>query len=131
MVEYHGWITLREASSETNEDRLVVIAALIQQEIERRNAQHRIIGMKVVNANYIMWFAGCTNHWSSDVDDIFELLRFVATQAPGSYGLLYLWDDEDLQYENEFRVWKLAKGMLSQHADPFLSPCVPTIEDSE
>jgi hypothetical protein len=133
MVEYHGWITLRDTSSheETNEDRLAVLAALVQQEIERRSAPHRIIGMKTVNANYFVWFAGCTNHWSSDVDDLFELLKFIATQAPGSYGLLYLWDDEDRRHENEFRVWKLAKGTVSEQVDPFLSPCVPTIEDGE
>jgi hypothetical protein len=131
MVEYHGWLTLRDATVESDEERLTAKAASVEIEIERRIAQHRIIGMRVVNANYFLWFAGCTNHWSNDVDDIFELLRFIATHAPGSYGLLYLWDDEDSENENAFRVWRLAKGVLSEHPDPFLSPCLPTIEESE
>lgn len=42
---------------------------------------------------------------------------------PGSYGLLYIHDDEDdkdeIDHSNEFVVWKLARGHLNQEKDPF------------
>jgi Immunity protein 7 len=131
MVEYHGWITLRDSTVETDESRLARIAAFVQKEIEPKNTQHRLLGMKVVNGNYFLYFAGCANHRSLEVDETFDLIRHIANKAPGSYGLLYIWDDEDAKNENAFRVWKLAKGILSEEADPFLSPCLPTIEDFE
>jgi hypothetical protein len=131
MVEYHGWITLCDSTVESDESHLARIAEFVQKEIEQRNTQHRLLGMKVVNANYFLYFAGCPNHRSLEVDDTFELIRQIAGMAPGSYGLLYVWDDEDSKNENAFRVWKLAKGILSEETDPFLSPCLPTIEDSE
>ncbi|WP_255297566.1 Imm7 family immunity protein [Leptospira kirschneri] len=44
----------------------------------------------------------------------------------GSYGLLYIHDEEDdkneIDHSNEFVVWKLARGHLNQEKDPFLSP---------
>lgn len=131
MVEYHGWITVRPPAHEVDDDGLASVAAMVRREIERRNAPHRILGMKIVNANCMVWFAGCTNHWATDVDDAFEFLKVVAANAPGSYGILYLWDDEDPKHENDFRVWRLAKGALSEHTDPFLSPCIPVIEGDD
>jgi succinate dehydrogenase hydrophobic anchor subunit len=130
MVEYHGWITLRESTHDIDDGRLDAIAATIQGKISGIQAEHTIRGMKVVNATYMIWLGGCTNHWSSDEEEAFELFRFVASLAPGSYGLLYVWDDEaQNEQENMFRVWRLARGFLTQHADPFLSPCIPTLED--
>jgi hypothetical protein len=85
--------------------------------------------MRVINGTHVLWLAGCTNHWGSDIDDVMELLQVAGEQAEGSYGLLYVWDDEDAVHENVFRVWRLAKGVLSEHPDPFLSPCIPIIED--
>jgi hypothetical protein len=122
MVEYHGWITLREDSG-----RLNAIAATIQEELGQSSRQIR--GMKLVNSTYLIWLAGCKERWSSDVDEALDLFRTVGSLAPASYGLLYVWNDEGEQ-DNAFRVWRLAKGALTQHADPFLSPCNPTILDA-
>lgn len=66
-----------------------------------------------------------------------EVLRWLAANAAGSYGLVYLHDDED-QVERggergrdgtdrtgEFRVWRLRNGCLDELDDPFLSPIFP------
>jgi hypothetical protein len=57
----------------------------------------------------------------------------VAENLPGSYGLLYVHDDEDIQDEednsNTFVVWKITRGKLTQEKDNYLSPCIPVIED--
>ncbi|KAI9135575.1 Imm7 family immunity protein [Acaryochloris sp. CCMEE 5410] len=74
--------------------------------------------------------AGQHNHRA---DYIVDLFVWIAKNAPGAYGILYIRDDEDSKrgadYTNDFRVWKLCRGNLIETSDPFLSPCVPTIED--
>ena len=51
--------------------------------------------------------------------------------APGSYGLLYLHDDEDTNgFHNAFQVFVLSKGNFILCKDPFLSPYIPRVEDS-
>lgn len=52
----------------------------------------------------------------------------MATKLPDSYGLLYLHDDEAEGQDNEFRVWRLARGTFEERSDPFLSPYCPTVE---
>jgi hypothetical protein len=60
---------------------------------------------------------GLTNH---RVDRVERLFRIVAEQTPGSYGLLYVRNGEDprgLEFENRFRVWRLARGELTEMPD--------------
>lgn len=127
MVEYHGWLTLHDDTPE--DDRIWEINREVRAKIAEMDADNRILGMKVVNGSHMAWFAGLTNHRSADIEEVFDLLDFVARRAPGSFGLLYLWDDAE--HENEFRVWRLAKGKLTEHRDELLSPCIPTIEEPE
>ena len=72
---------------------------------------------------------GHNNHRNEPVVDLF---RWLAENARGSYGLLYIHDDEDFKrgsdYTNRFRVWKLTLGQLEELDDPFLSPYMPTVE---
>jgi len=72
-----------------------------------------------------------------------EILRWLAENSPGSYGLVYLHDDEDegdgshargrdgTDHSNEFRVWRLLNGRVDELDDPFLSPIVPNINPNE
>ncbi|ASV05341.1 Imm7 family immunity protein [Leptospira interrogans] len=75
--------------------------------------------------------SGLFNHRSALIIDIFKKISDI---MPGSYGLLYIHDDEDdkdeIDHSNEFVVWKLARGHLNQEKDPFLSPCISSIENS-
>ena len=60
-----------------------------------------------------------------------ELLEWLAEHGPGSFGLAYLHDDEDVRdgtdHSNEFRVWRLCGGSIEELSDPFLSPIVPNL----
>ncbi|MFI6983510.1 Imm7 family immunity protein [Embleya sp. NPDC050154] len=42
---------------------------------------------------------------------------------------MHIRDDEDPAHDNEFRVLGLARGNVTEHTEPLLSPCVPTLED--
>ena len=68
---------------------------------------------------------------SSGKDDILVDYRYVPEgRLLEGLAFLYIWDDEDLNFGNEFRVGRLARGKFEFLDDPFLSPRIPTIEDS-
>ena len=67
---------------------------------------------------------------ASTVPHIINLYNLVAEKAIGSYGLLYVYDDESKSDNNRFVIYKLARGKIEKSADSLLSPCIPTVEDS-
>lgn len=90
------------------------------------------------NASGLLTFSSSRNHRGLSPSAV-EVLRWLAENGPGSYGLVYLHDDEDVgdtgrlrgrdssDHSNEFRVWRLLDGKLEELDDPFLSPIVPRI----
>jgi Immunity protein 7 len=88
-----------------------------------------VIGLRILNGEAQLWAAGFKNHAAPLAQDILDLFVYISGVAPGSYGLLYTLDDEDPAHENAFRVFVLARGTLTERADPFLSPFVPCVED--
>jgi len=91
----------------------------------------------LLRINYNNWGASLTatrftNHFSSDIDEIINLFKKIAEIAPGSYGLLYLHDDENRNgLDNIFQVLVLSRGTVTWREDTFLSPYIPTVEDEE
>lgn len=57
------------------------------------------------------------------------MFYYVGEVAIGSYGLLYLYDDEDPIKDNSFKVYRLCKGKVVEFDDQLLSPFNPTIEE--
>jgi Immunity protein 7 len=94
--------------------------------IQKWNVNSRIYSHMV---EYHGWVAGNTNHRSQAIQDVFDLYAYISSVAPGSYGILYMHDDEEIGFENEFRVYVLTRGNLTVHKDPFLSPYFPVVED--
>ena len=76
------------------------------------------------NVGSVVSVAVSRNHRSESAIDFF---RWLAEAESTAYGLLFVRDDES-EHDNEFRVWRLARGELGEFSDPFLSPCIPTIE---
>lgn len=130
MVQYHGWISIHQSTDRENEDSLDEIVVAIKKEIDKMNAPNRLLVLRPINGIYVLHMAGITNHWSQDVDEAIELAKFISENAKGSYGLLYLHNDEDTSgLDNEFVVYKLARGTFEKLQDQSLSPVVPTISD--
>jgi hypothetical protein len=94
------------------------------------------------NDSGILLFSSSRNHRGMQPSAL-QLLYWLAEAGPGSYGLVYLRDDEDVgdggrargrdgtDHSNEFRVWRLLAGKVKEFDDPFLSPIVPKINPSE
>lgn len=136
MFEFHGWLSLHpddqdDADLVVLEDRLNSAESALRREIEKVDDGLSVFEVRRAG-NGLRYLAahGLRNHRYVPVVDLF---RWVADNLPDSYGLLYLRDDEDdrggeADNTNAFRVWRVARGRFDEHADPFLSPCVPTIE---
>lgn len=84
-----------------------------------------------LNGSYFLNITALVNHRGGRTEQIERLISFIRERLPGSYGLLYEWDDETNSPpgRNAFRVRRVARGQVEERTDPFLSPRQPTIED--
>lgn len=126
MVELHSWITIRETYEICDNDSDDFIKK-INKRIQR--LKYIEIPVKVMNGEYYIEFTLFTNHFSEDIKEFIDFFANIGKIAKGSYGLLYIHDDEDAVHNNEFQIWKLTRGEIRKCTDRMLSPFVPTIED--
>jgi hypothetical protein len=159
MVEFHGWATIRftaENRDRDEEERLQNAAvAAVQSHVHAMGygpvtdapilregvappysgalvsaaKANVVVDVRVVNGETQLWAAGAKNHATPVKQELLDLFTQIAHVAPGSYGVLYLHDDEDPAHCNAFEVYVLRRGALTMQADPFLSPFVPLVED--
>jgi hypothetical protein len=87
------------------------------------------------NHHGILMFCVSRNHRASLV---WNMVHWIADHGAGSYGLLYVHDDEDAigntdygrgtdDFSNAFRVHRILNGRVTEMSDPFFSPIVPTL----
>lgn len=133
MVEYYGWINLRDSTYESDDKEVNIVLSKLYSYISKYKLDDTsgLINLHKVNGSHQLLVTGNTNHLSQDVIDMFNLYEFIAEIAKGSYGLLYIRNDESEDAFNEFEVFVLARGKIKKEKDPFLSPCIPVIEDDE
>ena len=131
MFEYHGWITFVYSpyDVENEEEKLDEVISYARNFIEQVLNKNHIAELKVINAEYMASFAGFANHRSPDVEAVIEFFEEIGKKAPGSYGLLYVWDDEVPDFDDEFQVGRLVRGNFEFVKDHYLSPRIPTLED--
>ncbi|MGG4394589.1 Imm7 family immunity protein [Paenibacillus thiaminolyticus] len=130
MYEYHGWASIRESSSfEDDEEKYILIVKEIKKYIDEIRWPSGVLDLRAVNGDYQLWVAGLNNHKPVGKHNPIEVLRKVGELAPGSYGVLYIRDSDDVEFFNEFKVYTLIRGEVTEHEDPFLSPFIPKIED--
>ncbi len=133
MVELHGWATIREfftLQDDDSDEKIEQIIGELGDTISRIHWGNGLLDLRAVNGEYFLTVNIFTNHRDDRVGDALRLFQHIAKVAPGSYGLLYLNDDEDQSgHENEFLVYLLAKGTLTEHKDQLLSPLIPTVEE--
>jgi hypothetical protein len=130
MYEFHGWINI--VASEPEQGGLAEDEAAIAALAGRlREAQEQVDGWfdvrQTFNGQIVVVAHGLRNHRQEGPR---ELFRWIGGRYPWSYGVLYVRDDEDPDHGNEFAVYRLARGVLTEHADAILSPAVPTVEPS-
>jgi hypothetical protein len=129
MFEYHGWITLRSTAEALDDEpplRFDEIQALADE-----LAGYALVDLQPMNGEYYLHVGGNPNHRGRHGGAVVDLFAKVGQLAPGSFGLLYVHDDEDPEHRLCFRVFRLVRGTVTEHADHLLSPVIPTLEDEE
>ena len=129
MIELHGFITIRETYEVTDEENIDSVIAEIKKEMQK--PEYPKLEIKTMNGEYYMDFSLFANHLAGDCKKILSFFERVGELAKGSYGLLYLMDDEDCNGNNNtFKVWRLARGRVNSFEDHLLSPFIPVVEDA-
>ncbi|WP_020668965.1 Imm7 family immunity protein [Amycolatopsis nigrescens] len=129
MFEYHGWVTISETPGVDADDALLHRAV---ERVRRKLAElgdYHLQDLRWMNGRPALHLAGFVNHRGSWGGRILDLYGQVARLAPGSYGLLYVHDDEDAFHGDDFRVYRMARGQVTEHTDPFLTPVSQATED--
>ncbi len=129
MFEYHGWATIQATASGDDD------AALLERLVERVHRAIRDAGeFDLVDLRWsagmpVLHFGGCDKHGGTLGPELLELFTRVGELAAGSYGLLHMWDDQDPEHDNEFRVYRMARGQVTEQSDVHLTPVAPTVLD--
>ena len=124
MVEIHGWITLLYSDYHEEDDKQNNFVYQFKQFI----LQHcewvldEQVG-QLINRNGMQCFTLNVQHNHAGTPFYpLEIFTWAAKNSTGSYGMLYVHDNEDEKFENEFQVFVLKRGQLTKVKDPFLSP---------
>ena len=131
MYEFHAWIGLSDSPFEQDQEAVEKVVPELERLIAESiwpAARYRI---ELLNGQYFLLMDGCPPRRRAEVDRMEELIQVVLQRLPGSWGLIYERADEmePPTGPNAFRVRVIARGRMSEHSDPFLSPVNPVIED--
>lgn len=130
MIEFHGWIVIRESYSEESDGcfdinnilkGLEVVLKLLSSDIE--------FVIRSKNGMFQLSLFGFLNHKNESFDDLIFVINWIANNAIGSYGLIYVHDDEDDENNQQFLIYYLKKGKIFQTKDIYFSPVNPEIEE--
>ncbi len=129
MLELHGWLTVSETYKDEDnytDETLEDIMRQVNRIIENSGTQ---LSLQYMNGTPFLTTLLCANHRTNETDNIIETYKSIAKTATGSYGIIYLRDDEDKEHYNEFQIYIFKKGECIYKTDDIFSPCIPTIED--
>jgi len=131
MYEFHAWFGLAETTSEMDAGHLSSALAELKLILGAFASPTAAAELIALNGQYFVSVDGFVNRRRNEGSNLDDLLVYLAGSLPGSWGVVYERDDESLEQPgpNAFRVRVLARGAVTEHSDPFLSPCRPTIED--
>lgn len=131
MLELHGWVTIRETYkvSDNEEENIDIIIQKLKREVEKLSWFKPQIN--ALNGSWFLEFTLFSNRKNPQTQEVFKLYKRIGELAEGSYGLIYLYDDEDERKGNEFQVFSLSRGTVKEFSDSYLSPVIPTVEDRE
>jgi hypothetical protein len=139
LYECHGWIVLQETTRFDDEsgvfeqqERFAPVVEEIRGLIRELNWGVGVLTLDSVFDMRVVHVTIRRNRRTPQTDDLERLLALINRRAPGSYGVLYVFDDEnEVEWPgcNAFEVWVIARGKCERRGDPFLSPRAPVIQD--
>lgn len=130
ITEFHGWLTIRytfENSEEAlllEEKKLPFLIKELEEQIESEYFAHTKLTVCKLIDEYHLSVSGFSWYYD-ECSRVIELFKIIAKKAVGTYGLLYVNTEE----ENEFKIYRVCRGEVTQHRDSLLSPLIPVVED--
>jgi hypothetical protein len=111
-----------DAAAETRQrDAEAQVARLLA---DAAGVANETLDFRSANGSVHVWLGGSHNHRDKAVT---ELFRSIAMAAPGSYGVMYVLDDDDC-YTWERLVMR--RGTVSREIDMSLSPHIGAVQDA-
>ena len=104
----------RQRDAEAQVARLIAAAA---------GAANETADVRPANGSVHVWLAGSHNHRDGAATGLF---RAIARAAPGSYGVMYVLDDD---VSSTWERWVMRRGTVSRETDASLSPHIGVVED--
>ena len=129
MIEFNGWVIIRESFKEDDDEiRLNTIIDKIEKKTFESDYKNEVYSLKCLNGTYHLSIMVNHNHRTEHVIDFF---KWISEISKGSYGVLYVQDDEDFERgnENKFKVWIMKKGKVFEQDDVYLSSMNPEVEE--
>ncbi|QBS44844.1 Imm7 family immunity protein [Nocardia sp. CS682] len=128
MFEYHGWLTAQHDVEYDDQARSAEVYEAVEARLAEFDTVSGLVDLRRVNGKIQLHVAGYKNHpqWN-----VVEAFKEIGTIAPGSYGMLWIRNDEDPDKFNEFQAIVMRRGQVSVEPDTLLSPCVPIIENED
>ena len=130
MVELHGWLTVKSTcgdedllTAEQTDGILRQVQAILTDCGDSIRSEYR-------NGGLFLTALVCAHHRAPDTDAVLNAFRQIAETASGSYGMIFLHDDEDSRLPNGFQVLVYRRGQCHMRQDTDLSPCIPMLEDA-
>lgn len=132
-MEIHGWAVIRESFTFDDDDvddaTLDAVVRDIESRLDHSDGNVRT-DLSYLNGTPVLQVALDKNHYTPASDEVIALFEYVARVAPGSYGLLHVYDDDGSYGDrNSLHVLVLARGRVVRRVDPFLTPIQPRVED--
>ncbi|MEU7186289.1 Imm7 family immunity protein [Streptomyces sp. NPDC045369] len=131
MYEFHGWFGIAETPEEADAGSLSEGVEDLRSRIAVLQWATAEVQLKSYNGQHFLIATGLVNRRRDEAAELNDLLDHVAARFRGAWGLLYERSDDFIGQPGygAFRVRVMARGALIDRLDPFLSPCIPTIED--
>ena len=124
MVELHGWVTIQESCRIDDEEESIeqIVRKLKEQISGMSGGCGDILDIRYCNGEPFLTITMFKNRINREVEEVFELLEYVCKTVPGSYGMIYMYDDESVKMSDEFQVFVIRKGKIYPERDRYLSP---------
>ena len=131
MVELHGWMSV--SATYGNEDMLSDsrLNEIMDQVDSILKGSSFDIKLKYMNGIPYINTSFSSNHRTGEADDIISVYKQIAEAATGSYGVIYLRDDEDKKHHNDMMRYVFKRGGMTVVIDGDFSPCIPQLEDGD
>lgn len=135
MYELHGWLNVKATYLYKGADPKIdehTIMRNADELVKRFTIEHPYTRLRIFHEKdkYILDVMICADRRTDEVEAIIDLFGDIETVANGSYGIIYIRDDENADFPNEFEVFVFKRGKCLRSYDRFLSPCVPELEDA-